>query len=69
MNECSISQDELDKLLSSSANNPSKKNSKNNSYRTSILEKLEKKESELNKQLKDLKISLTQDEVDKLLKE
>ena len=69
MNECSISQDELDKLLSSSANNPSKKKKKNNSYRTSILEKLEKKESELNKQLKDLKISLTQDEVDKLLKE
>ena len=69
MNECSITQDELDKLLSSSANNPSKENSKNNSYRTSILEKLEKKESELNKQLKDLKISLTQDEVDKLLKE
>ena len=69
MTECSISQDELDKLLSSSPKNPSKENSKNNSYRTSILEKLEKKESELNRQLKDLKISLTQDEVDKLLKE
>ena len=69
MTECSISQDELDKLLSSSPNNPSKENSKKNSYRTTILEKLEKKESELSRQLKDLKISLTQDEVDKLLKE
>jgi len=66
MNEATISQDELNKLLmSSQAEKPALRTTFFS--KQSLMEKFSQDKNELNRQLKELHISVTQEEVDSLM--
>lgn len=66
MNEATISQDELNKLLmSAQAEKPALRTTFFS--KQSLMEKFSQDKNELNRQLKELHISVTQEEVDSLM--